>query len=489
MRSPEGRRGERQSRSGSWGEGLETAGIDGAFPRNGPFRVWRVPHLAVRQVALPLVPLPRVALPRVAVPQPARADRLHGDPFPPPCPLLIQDVGLSLACGDMNPTSVVSADALDWAQRLVRINTVSDRSNRALIDCIADHLRGLGVTPRLSFDDSGAKANLLATLGVGKPGGVILSGHTDTVPWTGQAWTVDPLGAELRDGRLYGRGSADMKAFIGLVVAHAGAFLEADLPYAVHLAFSFDEEVGCFGVRHLIADLKEAGLAPSHCIVGEPTGMIPALAHKGVFRWQCCIKGRAAHSSQTPVAVNAIEAGARVVAHLADMADTWRASGPWYEGFEVPCTTAAVGMMQGGIADNVVPEDCHFRYEFRNLPGSDVQAMQAAVTRYAASLEPAMKAVDPATGFRFEPICAVPAFLARADDPAVRLAQRLTGTSRTTLVGFGTEAGLFQSAGIPTVVCGPGYIDQAHQADEFVSLDQLAACEAFLVGLRLTENP
>ena len=378
----------------------------------------------------------------------------------------------------------LSADALAWAQRLVRFNTVSDQSNRALIDCIADHLRSLGVQPRLTHDAERRKFNLFATLGEGKPAGVVLSGHTDTVPWTGQAWTVDPLGAELRDGRLYGRGSADMKAFIGLCVAHAGHFLEADLPQAVHLAFSFDEEVGCFGVRHLIADLKDAGLAPTHCIVGEPTGMVPALAHKGVYRWRCCVKGKAAHSSQTPRAVNAIEAASRVVAQVADMADRWRADGPWYPGFEVPCTTAAVGVMHGGIADNVVPEDCHFHYEFRNLPGTDADAMQARVTGYAASLQGAMQAVDPATGFRFEPICAVPAFLAAADDPAVRLAQRLTGSQQTTLVGFGTEAGLFQGAGIPTVVCCPGFIDQAHQADEFVSLRQLAACEDFLRALR-----
>lgn len=384
----------------------------------------------------------------------------------------------------MTAAATPTADALDWARRLVRFNTVSDQSNRPLIDCIADHLRSVQVPVRLTHDDERRKFNLFATLGQGKPDGVILSGHTDTVPWTGQAWTVDPLGAEVRNGRLYGRGSADMKAFIGLAVAHADAFLQADLPFAVHLAFSYDEEVGCFGVRHLIADLRDAGIAPTHCIVGEPTGMVPALAHKGVHRWRCGVKGRAAHSSQTTQGVNAIEAASRVVAGLADMADRWRAEGPWYPGFEVPCTTAAVGVMQGGIADNVVPEDCHFHYEFRNLPGTDVDAMQSAVLAHAQRLTPAMQAVDPTTGFRFDPICSIPAFLAAADDPAVRLVQRLLRTERTSLVGFGTEAGLFQSAGIPTVVCGPGFIDQAHQADEYVALDQLAACEALLVALR-----
>ena len=377
-----------------------------------------------------------------------------------------------------------TADSLAWAQRLLRFNTVSRESNLPLIECIADHLRTLGVPLRLTYDEARRKANLFATLGRGKPGGVVLSGHTDTVPWDAQAWTLDPLGALLKDGRLYGRGSADMKSFIGLAVAQTQAFLDADLPFAVHYAFSYDEEVGCFGVRHLIADLKDAGLAPRLCLIGEPTGMVPAIAHKGVYRWRCCVKGRAAHSSLTPAAVNAIEAGARVVAHLADLADDWRAHEPRYAGFDVPFSTAAVCVVQGGIADNVVPEDCRFHYEFRNLPGVDADALQRRVTDYAATLEPAMKAVDPATGFRFEAIAAVPAFLAAADEPAVRLAQQLAATQATTLVAFGTEAGLFQQAGLSTVVCGPGSIEQAHQADEYVSLAQLAACERYLAALR-----
>lgn len=377
----------------------------------------------------------------------------------------------------------VSPSGLEWARRLVRLNTVSHHTNLPLIETVADHLRTLGVPLRITRDATGTKANLFATLGEGKPGGVILSGHTDTVPWDGQDWTTDPLGAEVKDGKLFGRGSADMKGWIGLVVARAQAFLEADGPQAIHFAFSHDEEVGCFGVRHLIADLKDAGLAPRLCIVGEPTGMVPAVAHKGVYRWRCCVKGKAAHSSLTPKAVNAIEAAARVITHIAGTADGWRDHAPRYAGFDVPYSTAAVGVVQGGIADNVVPEDCHFHYEFRNLPGTDALAMQRDVIAYARTLEPAMKAVDPATGIRFEDICAIPAFLAPPGDPAVALAQQLAGTPETTLVAFGTEAGLFQQAGIATAVCGPGFITQAHQADEFVSLEQLARAEAFLAGL------
>jgi acetylornithine deacetylase len=377
----------------------------------------------------------------------------------------------------------LSTPALEWAQRLVRLNTVSRESNLPLIECIADHLRSLAVPIRLTYDAERRKANLFATIGEGKPDGVILSGHTDTVPWDGQAWTREPLDAAVQDGRLYGRGSADMKGFIGLVVAQTERYLAADLPHALHYAFTFDEELGCFGVPHLIADLREAGLAPRLCIVGEPTGMVPATAHKGVYRWRCCIKGKPAHSSLRPRAVNAIEAGARLVAHIADMGDAWRDGAERYEGFDVPYTTACVGVMQGGIADNVVPEDCAFHYEFRNLPGTEALDMQRSVTQEAARLEQAMKAVDSATGIHFETICAVPSFLARDNEPALLAAQRLSGEQRTTLVAFGTEAGHFQRAGISTVVCGPGFIDQAHQPDEFVSLDQLARCEAFLQRL------
>ncbi len=386
------------------------------------------------------------------------------------------------------PSAQPTPAALAWAQRLVRFNTVSRESNLALIECIADHLRGLGVPLRLTYDETRRKANLYATLGAGKPNGVILSGHTDTVPWDGQAWTLDPLSAEVKDGRLYGRGSADMKGWIGLVVAQAQAWLEADLPHALHVAFSYDEETGGVGARGLIADLEAAGLlkndaAPRLCIVGEPTLMVPAIAHKGVHRWRCCVRGKAAHSSLTPSAVNALEAAARVVTHIAGIADELRDHEPRQAGFDVPYSTAAVCVIEGGIADNVVPEDCRFHYEFRDLPGADVGALQARVTAYAATLQGAMQAVEPTAGFRFENIALMPSFQARPDEPAVQLAQRLAGTQQTTLVAFGTEAGLFQRAGLSTVVCGPGSINQAHQADEYVSLAQLAQAEAFLRGL------
>ena len=385
-------------------------------------------------------------------------------------------------------TSPLSPRSLELAQTLVRMNTVSANSNLALIHFVRDELKKLGVVARLTFNADKSKANLFATLGEGKPSGVILSGHTDTVPWDGQDWSVDPLGAEVAGGKLYGRGSADMKSFIALAVAHAPLFLESKSPFAIHFAFSYDEEVGCFGVKDLIADMRDAGVKPLACIVGEPTSMVPAIAHKGVYRYRCCVRGKEAHSSLTPQSVNAIELAARMVVKVRDMADGFQRNEPRYEGFDVPFSTASVGQFHGGIADNVVPRDAEFRYEFRDLPTADVEAMQAEVIGYARSLEPAMKQVAPETGIEFETICEIPSFLGSASDPVTRMAQRLAGAQGTTLVAFGTEAGIFKKSGIPTVVCGPGSIVQAHQPDEFVSLEQLARCQAFLRGLAATRD-
>ena len=385
---------------------------------------------------------------------------------------------------------MISPQALDFAQTLVRMNTVSHHSNLELIHFIRDHLSRLGVKSRMTYNEDKTKANLFATLGEGKPAGIILSGHTDTVPWDGQDWTMDPLSGMVQDGpegpSLYGRGSADMKAFIGIAVSHAEQFLNSNAPFAVHFAFSYDEEVGCFGVKELIADLRDASIRPLACIVGEPSSMIPAIAHKGVYRYRCCVRGKEAHSSLTPHSVNAIEMAARVVGRLRDMGEDFEKNEPRFEGFDVPFSTTSVGQFHGGIADNVVPRDAEFRYEFRDLPTANAAQMQADVVAYARSLEPRMKAVAPAAGFDFSTICEIPSFLGSKDDPATRLAQELSGEKHTTLVAFGPEAGLFKNAGISTVVCGPGSIQQAHQPDEFVSLEQLARCEAFMQGLART---
>lgn len=380
------------------------------------------------------------------------------------------------------PAHTMTPRSLEFARTLVRMHTVSGHSNLALIDFVQQHLHHLGVASRITRSSCGTRANLFATLGEGKPAGVVLSGHTDTVPWDGQEWVHDPLGAVVQDGRLYGRGAADMKGFIASALVHAEDFLNSPMPYAVHLALSFDEETGCIGVRELIADLRDAGIRPLACVVGEPTGMVPATAHKGVYRWCCKVRGKEAHSSLTPQSVNAVEMAARLVVRLRDLAEDWQRSEP-HSGFDVPFSTASVGQFHGGIADNVVPRDAEFRYEIRNLPGTDAQAAQAQLLAYARALEPAMQAVLPAAGFSFEPICAVPAFQGDPQAAVTRLAQKLSGSAQTTLVAFGTEAGLFQAAGIPSVVCGPGDIQQAHQPDEFITLEQLQRCDAFMQQL------
>jgi acetylornithine deacetylase len=384
-------------------------------------------------------------------------------------------------------TTSVSQAGLELASTLIGMNTVSENSNLELIHHLRDRLAAQGVKSRLSYNLEKTKANLFATIGEGKKSGVILSGHTDTVPWAGQAWTLDPLSGrvEHRDGeaRLYGRGSADMKGFIAMAMSSVELFLRSDSPLAVHLAFTYDEEVGCMGVRELIKDMQDADVNPIACIVGEPTLMIPAIAHKGVYRYKCCVRGKAAHSSLTPTSVNAISSAARLVAKLDDMARDFERNEVRFEGFDVPFSTTSVGQFHGGIADNVVPQDAEFRYEFRNLPTADARRMQGEVVSFAREQEPAMKRIAADAGFSFETICEVPAFLGSEADPVTRLAQRLSGENRTTMVAFGTEAGIFKQTGIPTVVCGPGDIRQAHQADEYVSLEQLARCEAFLRGL------
>ncbi len=378
---------------------------------------------------------------------------------------------------------MISLPTLGLIQDLVRINTVSRNSNLALIHLVRDRLLKIGVKSRLTYNADKTKANLFATLGDQKSAGIVLSGHTDTVPWDGQDWTVDPLGGLVQDGKLYGRGSADMKGFIGMALAHAEQFAHSSAPFAIHLALSYDEEVGCFGVKELIADMKDDGIQPIACIVGEPTHMVPAIAHKGVYRWRCCVRGKEAHSSLTPLSVNAIEEAAKLISHIRGMADDMKAHEPRYEGFDVPFSTASVGQFQGGIADNVVPRDAWFHYEFRDLPTADVNLMQKQVVASANIAQAAMQKVAPEAGFSFETICAVPSFLGSDKDAITQLAQRLSGETTTTLVAFGTEAGIFKNAGIPTVVCGPGSINQAHQPDEFVSLEQLARCEQFMQRL------
>ena len=376
--------------------------------------------------------------------------------------------------------------------RLIAHDTTSALSNIPLIEEVRAYLAEFGIPCRLTYDASDQKANLSATIGPDKPGGIVLSGHTDVVPTNGQVWTTDPFKLTERDAKLFGRGTSDMKGFVACVLAAVPMFHAADLAMPVHLAFSFDEEVGCVGVRRLIADLVERETKPAACIVGEPTGMAVVNAHKGKIAHEVTITGRAAHSSLTPNGVNAITFGARLVVQLEAMAQAWRRDGPCDEGYDVPFTTAQAGLISGGKAINIVPDECTLSLEIRHLPEMRGPTLMAALIDHANTvLLPEMRAIDPSTDIAFAQIMQYPGLNTDAGAASLALAKGLAGSKDHVKVAFGTEAGLFQQAGIDTVVIGPGRIDQAHTPDEFIAVDQLAACNAFLARLcqRLTLGP
>jgi len=376
------------------------------------------------------------------------------------------------------PQSITS---LDMIRRLVAFDTTSRNSNLALVEFVRDYLAGLGIESRLVYDEGGGKANLYATLGPDDRPGIALSGHTDVVPVDGQDWQTDPWRVAERDGRLYGRGTADMKSFLAVALAMAPEFLERGLKTPIHLVFSYDEEVGCVGVRRLLEVLRDMPIRPAACIVGEPTEMKVVVAHKGKKSVRCRVRGFECHSSLAPRGVNAIEYAAEVIAYLRRMAQRIAAEGASDPDYDIPHTTVHTGVVQGGTALNIVPKDCSFDFEFRYLPGDDPEALFDEVRRFAErELEPAMRAVAPETGFSWEEISAFPGLDTPTDAEIVGLAKALSGSNATGKVAFGTEAGLFQSIGIPAIICGPGSIDQAHKPDEFVSLEQVALCERFL---------
>ncbi len=372
----------------------------------------------------------------------------------------------------------------DWLERLVAHPTVSRDSNLSLIEEVRDHLSAHGIDSRLTFDDERRKANLYATLGPTDRPGILLSGHTDVVPVDGQDWDTDPFRVVERDGRLYGRGTADMKGFLATVLAFVPEFLRRGPATPVHLAFSYDEEVGCVGVRRLIADLERMPVRPALCIVGEPTGMQVMRGHKGKLSMTCRVRGRSCHSALTDRGVNAVEIAAELIARLRRMAREARENGPRDDGFEPPYTTIHTGVVRGGTALNVVPDDCRFEFEFRHLPADDPERLFEALRAHAEErLLPEMRAVAPEAGFEWQPLSRFPGLDTPEDAEVTRLAKALSGSNATGKVAFGTEGGLFHGAGIPSVVCGPGDIADAHKANESVSLEQLGRCRDFMARL------
>jgi len=372
-------------------------------------------------------------------------------------------------------------DSVDMIRRLVGFPTVSRDSNLDLIEFVSDYLKPLGAEVRLTFDDERRKANLFATLGPsGKPG-IVLSGHTDVVPVDGQAWDTDPFRLTEKDGKLYGRGAADMKSFVAVVLALAPELVKCGLRTPIHFAFSYDEEVGCIGVGRLIADLAHAGIRPQACIVGEPTMMKPIIAHKGKKSYRCTVRGLACHSAYAPHGVNAVEAAAEAIAYLKNMARRHRDQGPYDRSFDIAHTTVHTGVIRGGAALNIVPHECVFEFEFRHLPGDDPEALLRELRDHVKKkLEPEMRAADPAAGFLIRELSEIPTLDTGTETEVVALVQELSGNTEIGKVSFGTEGSQFQRAGIPTVVCGPGSIEQAHKPNEFVAIDQVLKCEQFM---------
>lgn len=381
----------------------------------------------------------------------------------------------------MKPQALPAPETLDLIRALIAFPTVSRDSNLELIDWVRELLRPLDADVRLTFDRDKRKANLFATLGPRGEPGVVLSGHTDVVPVDGQNWSSDPFAVVERDGRLYGRGTSDMKSFIACVLAIVPQFVRRGLITPVHLAFSYDEEVGCLGVRGLLEDMAHAGIRPKSCIVGEPTEMRTVIAHKGKQGYRCTVRGLASHSAYAPYGVNAVEAAAEAITFLKQLARRHRDRGPYDRGFDVAYTTVHTGVIRGGTALNIVPHECVFDFEFRNLPGDDPDALLKEFEAHVrTAIEPEMHAVDPGSGFTLEKMSESPALDTGAETAIVALTQELADCQEISKVSFGTEASRFQIAGVPTVVCGPGSIREAHKPDEFVSLAQVAQCEIFL---------
>lgn len=366
--------------------------------------------------------------------------------------------------------------------RLAAFDTTSRNSNLALIDFVADYLAGHGVTSRRLFDDSGSKANLFATVGPPSDGGVVLSGHTDTVPVDGQKWTQDPFRLTERDGRLYARGSADMKGFVAAALALVPEFLEAELAAPIHLALSYDEEVGCLGAPRLVSYLRDAPFAPRAAIVGEPTEMRLADRHKSVHVLRTTVTGLAAHSAHTDRGVSAILVAGKLIAFLDDLAESFREEAA-EGGFDPPCHTLHVGTVEGGSAGNILAAHCSFSWEARLLPGAGFDSLIGAPfdAFIAERVLPAMHRVSRETGVATERLADVPALAPQRGSPAEALVRAATGDNRpAAAISFGTEGGLFQRGGVPCAVFGPGSIHQAHKADEYIDRGQLAACEAFM---------
>lgn len=373
---------------------------------------------------------------------------------------------------------------IEMLDRLVAFDTVSANPNRPLIDFVADYLRGHGVEAEILPNADGTKANLWATIGPDRAGGVVLSGHSDVVPVEGQAWDTDPFRLTEKDGRLYGRGTSDMKGFVALALAAVPLFKATRLTRPIHLAISYDEEVGCLGAPAMVDHVARNRPLPAICIVGEPSMMRPVNAHKGAYAYIVTVHGKEAHSALPDDGASASFAAGEIIAFIASLQDRARATPLAGSRFTPPYSSFNVGMLEAGTAFNIIPKKAWFSFDYRNLPEEDADAVLAEIFGHIRGVvEPKLRARWPGTAIEVKEMATVPGLRPEPGGAAEALALQLSGANQAGVVPYGTESGLFQNAGISTVVIGPGDIAQAHQPNEFVSLDQMAKGEAFLKRL------
>jgi acetylornithine deacetylase len=368
---------------------------------------------------------------------------------------------------------------------LVGFDTVSDRSNLQLIAYIEKYLASFGITGSRLIDETGQKASLWVTIGPEHTPGIVLSGHTDVVPVERQPWTGDPFTMIERNGRYYGRGTTDMKGFVAVCLAMVPEIRAADLKMPIHLAISYDEEVGCIGVRPMLREISKAPVKPLGCFVGEPTQMQIIVGHKGKHGVRATFRGKSCHSSIAPSGVNAVEHAADLITEIRRRAGKLAKEGARDEMYDVAHTTLLTSIAQGGTALNIVPDECAVEFEARGLGMDESKAVTDAIVAWARTeIEPRMQKADASCGIDFEEILEYPALDMKPDHPLVGLAKQLSGRNSHGKVSFGTEASLFVSmAGIPTAVVGPGSIAQAHTPDEFVEISELTKCAAFVERL------
>lgn len=381
-----------------------------------------------------------------------------------------------------NTTAMPSAATLDWLAKLISHPSVSLTPNLSLIEQAQSYLESLGYLCAVVFDETKSKANLYATIGPAVDGGVILSGHSDVVPVEGQNWASDPFTTDIRGDKLYGRGACDMKGFLACLLAKAETFKNADLRVPIHLAFTYDEEVGCLGVPSLVEAINALPHKPAMCIVGEPTNMQVITQHKGKYSARAHFTGRSGHSSLPGEGVNAVEFASEFMVFLRRLGQKFRNEGPHDDEFVPNHTTFHSGVIHGGTQLNIIPQNCYVDFEFRNLPNHDRNELKGLIFDYLDNtLIPQMRETYDDVGVEIEVVSDMPGLATGDDEEVTRLVMELTGANTTGKVSFGTEAGVFSAMGdIPTVVCGPGSIEQAHKPDEFIELDQLARCEKFL---------